>query len=113
MQVLERNGFSFDDVAYIVPHQANKRIIDFASAKLKVPKEKFYVNIDRFGNTSSASIPIALDEMNRRGMLKKGDLLSFLSPLIVRGAAYGLGNINDVEPAFYIKNCVNISIAFA
>ena len=39
--------------------------------------------------------------------------LSFLSPLIVRGAAYGLGNINDVEPAFYIKNCVNISIAFA
>ena len=75
VQVLERNGFSFDDVAYIVPHQANKRIIDFASAKLKVPKEKFYVNIDRFGNTSSASIPIALDEMNRRGMLKKGDLL--------------------------------------
>lgn len=75
VQVLERNGFSFDDVAYIVPHQANKRIIDFASAKLKVPKEKFYVNIDRFGNTSSASIPIALDEMNRKGMLKKGDLL--------------------------------------
>ena len=45
VQVLERNGFSFDDVAYIVPHQANKRIIDFASAKLKVPKEKFYVKL--------------------------------------------------------------------
>ena len=58
-----------------VPHQANKRIIDFASVKLKIPKEKFYVNIDRFGNTSSASIPIALDEMNRNGMLNKGDLL--------------------------------------
>lgn len=74
-RVLEQNGFTMDDVAYIIPHQANKRIIDFASVKLKVPKEKFYLNIDRFGNTSSASIPIALDEMNHKGLLKKGDLL--------------------------------------
>ncbi len=75
LRVLERNGLTLDDVSYIVPHQANKRIIDFACTKLKVPKDKFYVNIDRFGNTSSASIPIALAEMNRKGMLKKGDLL--------------------------------------
>ena len=73
--LLDRNGLTFDDIAYIVPHQANKRIIDFASRKLKVPEDKFYVNIDRFGNTSSASIPIALAEMNEAGMLKKGDLL--------------------------------------
>lgn len=73
--LLKRQGLTFDDIAYIVPHQANQRIIDFACVKLKLPKEKFYVNIDRFGNTSSASIPIALDEMNRKGMLKKGDLL--------------------------------------
>lgn len=73
--LLERQGLTWDDIKYIVPHQANKRIIDFASVKLKVPKEKFYVNIDRFGNTSSASIPIALDEMNRNGMLNEGDLL--------------------------------------
>lgn len=73
--LLERQGLTWNDIKYIVPHQANKRIIDFASVKLKVPKEKFYVNIDRFGNTSSASIPIALDEMNRKGMLNKGDLL--------------------------------------
>lgn len=74
-ELLQRNGLTFDDIAYIVPHQANKRIIDFASMKLKVPQEKFYVNIDRYGNTSSASIPIALDELNRAGKLKRGDLL--------------------------------------
>lgn len=74
-QLLKQNNLTFDDIKYIVPHQANQRIIDFASVMLKVPKEKFYVNIDRFGNTSSASIPIALDEMNRQGMLQKGDLL--------------------------------------
>lgn len=73
--LLERNGLTFADIAYIVPHQANQRIIDFASQKLKVPKEKFYLNIDRYGNTSSASIPIALDELNRAGKLKRGDLL--------------------------------------
>ena len=74
-EILKRNGLTFDDIAYIVPHQANQRIIDFASMKLKVPKEKFYVNIDKYGNTSSASIPIALDELNRAGKLKEGDLL--------------------------------------
>lgn len=74
-ELLERNGLTFDDISYIVPHQANKRIIDFASVMLKIPKEKFYVNIDRYGNTSSASIPIALDEMNHKGLLKRGDLL--------------------------------------
>lgn len=75
MEILRRNRLSFDDIAYIVPHQANRRIIDFASMRLKVPQEKFYVNIQRYGNTSSASIPIALDELNRAGKLKRGDLL--------------------------------------
>ena len=71
----KRSGLTYDDIAYIVPHQANMRIIDFASRKLKVPMEKFSVNIDRFGNTSSASIPMMLDELNRAGKLKRGDLL--------------------------------------
>ena len=74
-EILQRNGLTFDDIAYIVPHQANQRIIDFASRKLKVAKEKFYTNIERYGNTSSASIPIALDELNRAGKLKRGDYL--------------------------------------
>lgn len=71
--LLKRNDLTADDIAWIVPHQANIRIIDFAARKLKIPAEKFYVNIDRFGNTSSASIPMALDEMNRKGMLRRGD----------------------------------------
>ena len=74
-EILQRNGLTFEDIAYIVPHQANQRIIDFASRKLKVAKEKFYTNIERYGNTSSASIPIALDELNRSGKLKRGDYL--------------------------------------
>ncbi|MBR5794462.1 MAG: ketoacyl-ACP synthase III [Anaerotignum sp.] len=74
-ELVRRNGLTYDDIAYIVPHQANMRIIDFASRKLKVPMEKFSVNIDRFGNTSSASIPMMLDELNRAGKLKRGDLL--------------------------------------
>lgn len=73
--LVQRNGLTYADIAYIVPHQANMRIIDFAGRKLKVPMEKFCVNIDRYGNTSSASIPIALDELNRAGKLKRGDYL--------------------------------------
>ncbi len=71
--VIKQCGMRFEDIKYIVPHQANQRIIDFASELLHVPKEKFYTNIDRMGNTSSASIPIALDELNRAGKLQKGD----------------------------------------
>lgn len=73
--LLAETKLSLDDIAYIVPHQANRRIIDFAAKRLGVVPEKFYVNIDRYGNTSSASIPIALDEMNRNGLIKRGDLL--------------------------------------
>ncbi len=75
--LLERNGLTADDIKYIVPHQANARIIDLASRKLKINIEKFVVNIDKYGNTSSASIPMALDEINRAGKLQKGDLLIF------------------------------------
>lgn len=74
-ELLTRSGLTADDIAYIIPHQANKRIIDFAAKRLKIPEEKFYVNIDRYGNTSSASIPIALDELNRAGKLKRGDYI--------------------------------------
>jgi len=72
-ELFEKTGLSKDDIAYVVPHQANKRIIDFASPKTGIELEKWYVNIERFGNVSGASIPIALDEMNKKGMLKKGD----------------------------------------
>lgn len=76
-KVLEKAGYGIDDVRYVVPHQANLRIIDAASRRSGIPLDKFYVNIQEYGNTSSASIPIALDEMNRSGLLERGDLLLF------------------------------------
>lgn len=75
LKTLEGTGFSLEDIDYVVPHQANLRIIDAAAKKLQLDTSKFYVNLPRFGNTSGASIPIALDEMVQGGMLKKGDLI--------------------------------------
>jgi 3-oxoacyl-[acyl-carrier-protein] synthase-3 len=63
----------------IIPHQVNQRIIDSAMERLNLPPEKAYVNIDRFGNTSSASIPIALDEAVRSGRIVKGDTVIFVA----------------------------------
>jgi 3-oxoacyl-[acyl-carrier-protein] synthase-3 len=71
--LLERNHLTAEDIAWIVPHQANKRIIDFSAKKLNIPKEKFFCNIEKYGNTSSASVPIALDELAKSGNLKHGD----------------------------------------
>ena len=69
-------GISIDDIDHVVTHQANIRIIEFASKKLGIPMEKFAVNIHKYGNTSSASVPIALDELNKSGKLKKGDIIA-------------------------------------
>lgn len=71
-KVIEESKLSIDDIDYIITHQANYRIIEYAAKKMKVPIDKFYINLDRYGNTSSASIPIALDEMFERGLLKEG-----------------------------------------
>ncbi|MBN1885913.1 MAG: ketoacyl-ACP synthase III [Candidatus Krumholzibacteriota bacterium] len=68
-------GLSTGDVDYLIPHQANIRIIEGVRKRLKLKKNQVIVNIDRIGNTSSASIPIALGEMREQGMLKKGDLV--------------------------------------
>ncbi|MCI8554414.1 MAG: ketoacyl-ACP synthase III [Clostridiales bacterium] len=72
-KIMERNGLTPEDIDHVVLHQANRRIIDFAISRLKMDAEKFHVNIQHYGNTSSASVPIALDELNRQGRLKKGD----------------------------------------
>jgi 3-oxoacyl-[acyl-carrier-protein] synthase-3 len=73
--VLERCGVSVDDVDVYVPHQANVRIMDHAAEKLGIPRERMVVNVDRYGNTSSGSIPLALAEAQRDGRLTKGDLV--------------------------------------
>jgi len=72
---LERAGVTPADVAWFVPHQANVRIIDSAANRLGIPKERTIVNIDRYGNTSAASIPIALAEAADDGRLRDGDLV--------------------------------------
>ena len=73
--VLEQCGASVEDVDLYVPHQANVRIMNHAADKLGIPRERMVVNVDRFGNTSSGSIPLALAEAQRDGRLKKGDLV--------------------------------------
>lgn len=71
-EVLEQSGLTLDDIDYVVCHQANERIIRSVIKQLKAPEEKFFINIEKYGNTSAASIPIALDEMNEAGMLTEG-----------------------------------------
>ncbi|MBN2443045.1 MAG: ketoacyl-ACP synthase III [Spirochaetales bacterium] len=73
--LFEQSGLSPEDIAYVVPHQANARIIRAASKRLKIPLEKFFMNIEEYANTSAASIPIALDEMNRKKLLHRGDYI--------------------------------------
>ncbi len=72
-EVLGAAGLKMSDVDYFVPHQANVRIIEAAAKRLRLPMEKVLVNVDRYGNTSTASIPIALTEAVRAGRIKKGD----------------------------------------
>ena len=72
---LDQAGVTADDIALFVPHQANLRIIDSAATKLGVPPERTFVNIDRYGNTSAASVPIALAEAAEDGRLSPGDLV--------------------------------------
>lgn len=72
---VDRAGLTLDDVDHFFPHQANLRIIDSAAKALKVPIEKFYLNLERFGNTSAGSVPIALAEADSRGIIKEGDIV--------------------------------------
>lgn len=72
-KILKENNYTLEDIKYVVCHQANFRIIDFVVKRLKADKDKFFMNLDRYGNTSAASIAIALDEMNKKDLLKAGD----------------------------------------
>jgi 3-oxoacyl-[acyl-carrier-protein] synthase-3 len=75
LEALEKNGVSVSDIALVVPHQANMRIINAVGKRLGVPEEKVFINLERFGNTSSASIPIALTEAREQGRFAMGDLV--------------------------------------
>jgi len=82
-EVLQAAGLTPGDVSWFIPHQANQRIIDAVGERLGIPAERCYVNIDRYGNTSAASIPIALDEAVRAGKVRPGDIILM--------AAFGAG----------------------
>jgi 3-oxoacyl-[acyl-carrier-protein] synthase-3 len=83
LEALEKAGQKLEDVALVVPHQANKRIADAVGQRLGVPAERIYQNIQRYGNTTAASIPIALAEARQEGRIKPGDLVVI--------AAFGAG----------------------
>ena len=72
-QVLDDAGLTPADLACIIPHQANLRIIEAIADRLEVPMDRFMINLDRFGNTSAAAVAIALDEANRTSRMKVGD----------------------------------------
>ena len=86
-------GLAPDDLNLIVPHQANRRILDSVAEKMCLPAHKMYTNIERFGNTSAASIPIAYDEVRRQGLLKPGDVLLLLA--FGAGLTWGSAVIRD------------------
>jgi 3-oxoacyl-[acyl-carrier-protein] synthase III len=74
-EVTAKAGIQADQLDHIIPHQANVRIIDFISKKTGIPKERFLLNLDRYGNTAAASVGIALDENLRNGVIKPGELV--------------------------------------
>ncbi|MFT3979316.1 MAG: beta-ketoacyl-ACP synthase III [Ferruginibacter sp.] len=83
MEALDKNGYKPADISLLIPHQANLRIAQFVQQKLQLTDEQVYNNIERFGNTTAASIPIALSEAYEQGKIKKGDLVCM--------AAFGSG----------------------
>lgn len=91
-ELMEMSGLKSDDIAYLVPHQANLRIIDATAERMGLSKEKVMINIDKFGNTTAATIPLCLTEYYRDGKLKKGDNLI----LSAFGAGYTWGALHVV-----------------
>jgi 3-oxoacyl-[acyl-carrier-protein] synthase-3 len=73
--VLESAQVTPDEIGLVILHQANIRILDAAIDKLNIPRERMFVNLDRYGNTSAASVPLALDQANKEGLLRRGDLV--------------------------------------
>jgi 3-oxoacyl-[acyl-carrier-protein] synthase III len=86
-EILARNGLTGDDVAVMIPHQANRRIVMAAADRLGIDSKKVILNIDRYGNTTSATIPLATRDAIQQGKLKKGDLVVFVAV----GAGYTAG----------------------
>ncbi len=88
-EILEKNGLTGDDIAYLVPHQANLRIIDATARRMGISSDKVMINIQKYGNTTAATIPLCLAEYHKDGKLKKGDKLV----LAAFGGGYTFGSM--------------------
>jgi 3-oxoacyl-[acyl-carrier-protein] synthase-3 len=97
IKALEMCGLSSEDVDLFIPHQANIRIIDAAVQRLGLPSEKVFVNVEKYGNTSAASIPLAIDEAYRMGRLKEGDIVVVVG--FGAGLTYAAGVLKWTLPA--------------
>jgi 3-oxoacyl-[acyl-carrier-protein] synthase-3 len=86
--IIQEVGLTSEDIDLLIPHQANIRIIEALAKRLKVSMDKVYVNIDRYGNTSAASVPIALDEARKNGVIKPGSN----TVLVAFGAGFTWGS---------------------
>jgi 3-oxoacyl-[acyl-carrier-protein] synthase-3 len=86
-QLLDKSGFGFDDVDFVVPHQANKFILERLRAKMKIPAEKFWIDMEQCGNTVSSTIPIALESARAQNRIKPGDRVA----LVGFGVGYSWG----------------------
>lgn len=75
LKLIEKSGICAEQLKYVIPHQANARIVEIISRKTKIPLEKFYMNIAEYSNTSAATIPIALNEMMQKSLLQQGDYI--------------------------------------
>ncbi|WP_332445957.1 beta-ketoacyl-ACP synthase III [Sphaerochaeta sp.] len=87
LSLVQRNNLTIDDIDWIVPHQANKRIISACAKRYSLNEDAFYLNIEHYANTSAASIPLALAEMQKKGLLKEGQKLLFVG--FGAGLTYG------------------------
>jgi len=79
MQVIGKSGFDVSDVDHVIPHQPSIRILEESAKRIGIPFEKFHTNMDRYANTSSSTIPLLLDEVNRSGSIKPGELVAFVA----------------------------------
>jgi 3-oxoacyl-[acyl-carrier-protein] synthase-3 len=86
-EVLDAEGLKPDQVNHVIAHQANKRILDATLQRLQIPAERCWMNLEKYGNTSSASVPMTLDEANRAGWFKPGDVILMMA--IGGGMAWG------------------------
>jgi len=78
-ETLQKAGITADDLAVVIPHQSNRRILELVKKRMDLPDDKMVINIDKYGNTSAASVPLCLQDIRSAGKLNQGDLILFVA----------------------------------